>query len=854
MIVDYLVKHARKNVWCMPFQDNQAILDLSRISRDGGEVGSVLALWGEQTLPTKTDSYHVYMIGQNYPLQWALPQTKGRWISLQTWGQSNTQVIDLYLQNGKHLPLSTAFIYRADDLNFLIAVLQVPRQWSYAWSAVADLNVEALYLRLYRNAFYGTAKADQETSSVEYGGGLMRSAADIRRVQNEIDLARFDDGVVNIYHNGYWVSAVTTPAVQVGDFVEWVHDVSVARVVDFTVSTLKDFASDLDKIRKYLLHPGKDGGSGDTIRYRDDVDVYLFAEDANGLLKGRYYHRNRESSLRMVTHADYSLPVAWVQAYLDEDNWATLPTLKLRLHIRDSGQERPLVNEAHRINELYKLSDRDIVRAMMGIDSTIEEWTVQSLEKSMYTALMRSYFGNFEVRDVLEGYGYNAVTKLLADSPYTVQQGANGNYVDLTVGLMLDATMFEYDAAGLLLGAYYHGGDQRYYPNNPGCVLVEALVGKGQKQLDWVAGNDPVPLGGYLYGFYYCKKVKDVPTLDYKLAVKGVNYKIENGQAVWLHDKGQNEGLAVSDQFFLLYNFDFPSNNEVYTFTLSHSNTNGTALPIQPQNLDIWLNERALIEGLDYTVKFPQVTLISKPYLNVGKPQRLVVRGTGFYGMELKRRTPLDSGFAYKGLVSLNHHYDLRDDKVMRVIIGGGVFHTDQVPFAERAGQSGLLTVDNGTPYLSQTLVTPIREITTEANWVLKAAAEDLDGRLEEYMTVKYPEIDVSGPNPITEYYGLYSPLLTAVVYDLEQGYLTAPYTPQDPKSVSDKLKPYFTLLDFDPCRLDVNTNYVRIYPTPFDVIKSVTEREFLFLTAINKLYLNSRLDISSFFRIEGTN
>lgn len=853
MIVDYLIKHAQENVWCMPFQDNQAILALSRISRDGGEVGSVLALWGEQTLPTRNDAYHVYMVGQNFPLQWSLPQTKGKWVSLQTWGKRNQQIIDLYLQNGKHLPLSTAFIYRADDLNFLIAVLQVPSQWSYTWNTVGGLNVEQLYLRLYRNAYFETDKAHQEITSVEYGGGLVRNQSDITRLQNEVANLRFYDGVVNVYHNGYWISDILSTKIKVGDFVEWVHDVSVARVVDFDVNTLLDFASELDNIRKYLLHPSKNGNTGETIRYRDDVDIYLFTEDSEGWLKGRYYHRNREGSMRMVTHADYSVPVDFVQAYLDKDNWAELKNLKLRLHIRDSGLDRPLVHETNRIHELYKLSDRDIVRAMLGLDATVDIWQVQHLEKSLYTAMMRSYFGKFEIRDVLEAYGYNAVTKLLDDTPYKVTVGSNGNYVEVTPGLVNVATMFEYDAGGLLLGAYDHGGDTRYYTRNPECMLVEALVGKGQKQLDWVAGNDPVTLGNYLYGFYFCKKVKDVPTNDWQLAVKDKHYTLLNGVVSWIHDAGQNQGLVVSDKSFLLYNFDFPSNNDVYTFTLTHSDVNGTVLPIQPEHLNIWLNRRFLIEGLDYTVVWPKVTLISKPYLKLGVANQLVVRATGFYGKSLTRRIPVDSGFAYQGLVSLNGHYDLRDDKVMRVVIGGGVFHTDDVPFAERAGETGLLAVQNGTPYMSEVVNTPIREITTEVNWILKDAAEAVDQALEDYMTVKYPEIDKSGPNPIGAYYGLYSPVLTAVAYDLQRGALTSPYSPQDPQSVSDKLKPYFPLLDFDPCRKTVNTNYVRIYPTPFDVIKSVSERDFLFLTAINKLYLNSRLDISSFFRIEGT-
>ena len=119
-MVDYLMQHARDNVWCMPFQDRQSILKLSRLTKDGGERGYVDALWDSLALPNKTDMFHVYQIGQNHPQSIGLPSERQKWFALQEWGALNSQVINLYADNGISYPLSMAYIYRADDYNFLV--------------------------------------------------------------------------------------------------------------------------------------------------------------------------------------------------------------------------------------------------------------------------------------------------------------------------------------------------------------------------------------------------------------------------------------------------------------------------------------------------------------------------------------------------------------------------------------------------------------------------------------------------------------------------------------------------------------------------------------------------------------
>jgi hypothetical protein len=849
-MVDYLMQHARDNVWCMPFQDRQSILKLSRLTKDGGERGYVDALWDSLALPNKTDMFHVYQIGQNHPQSIGLPSERQKWFALQEWGALNSQVINLYADNGISYPLSMAYIYRADDYNFLVAVKI--QQWRSNYTPVLNLDTQPLYLRLYRNAYYFSDTGSQLEHKVEYGGGLVDSATRVNKILSEVTTYRRRNGLVNLYWNGVWVNDVDANNVKVGDFLEYCYDASVARVVDFKVNNLYDFESELDAKRKYLLHPAK-GASGQTIRYRDDVDVFVYVQGADGKLSGRYYHRNMENSLRMLTHADYSIPVDYVRAYWESGTWATEATLHIRLQIRDAGLDRPLILESHRINELYRLSDNDIVRAMVGIDSTLDEWQAASLEKSLYTAIMRSYYGPEEVRDVLEAYGYNAVSRLVTPSPLTVQTSGTDRFVTVGYGQLQACTMLEYDKDGLLLGFYQHSGGERYYVVNAACTLVEVQVGIGQKQLDWHQGNNAVDTTGYNFETYYCNKVKDVPDLVWKKAVEGVNYQLVGNVVTWIHSTTKYEGLVVTDKNFLLYTSQFSALSAVYTFDITHTNSPGTALSLQPGRLQLFLNGHPIIENLDYRMgKFPQLTLTSTKYLNVGGTNVMTVMGTGFVGETMTRDIPTDVGFAYGGYISSNNHYDVRDDKVMHLVVGGGVKDPAKAPYAERYGQSGLFPVPNGTPYASYQVHTPIRGISDAAQRALRNAAKDFDKRLEDYLTWKRPQPVIPGPSPITDFYPLYSPFFTRLVYELEQGHLTSPYTPEDAMAVSAKVKPYVALLDVDPCRFDNNVNFTRIYPVPDRVMRNVSERDYRFLKQVNKLYLNNKLDLSNFFRIEG--
>lgn len=850
MISEHLIRHAQSNVWCEPFQDKQSILKLTRITRRGGDLYTTRVSWDLIQLPDTRNYYHVYQIGGNSPNRLSWPITRGRWVELKYWSETNRQVIDLYMNNGKHIPLTESYLMRTEEDNYIIAIkfnrgaisdsYQVD---NWTW----DIEKYPPMLRCYRNAYFEDKVSEYK---VICGGGIIRSNDEKIKVCNEILLLKKEKGLVNIFHNGDLVSSIKPDQIGDKDYVEYTYDSSIIRIVDFKVNKLPDFHSEMDKVRKYLLHPPKNDDT--TIRYRDDVDVYLYKKLPDGRLLGRYYHRYDEKSLRMVTHFDYSIPTAHVNRYVSDldDPWAKYEDIYIRLHIRESGLNRPLVYETNRIHELYRLKDTEILDAMLGPNAVLDEWKVNTLESSMYTWIMRQWDPWLTVDQVLDAYGYNAASKLIANTPMRVTKAPNGDYVDLGVGLISNSTIFEYTEEGELINYYQHQRSERYYTRNKDCEIVEAFVGLGQFEIDWLEGNNDYPTDDqYTLRFYFCPKVKDKPTKEWVDATLGKQYIIDNGVVKWIFDKNAYQGLIVTDRTFLCYTFKDKKETNLYRFSIIHQEL-GNIYSFQPERFDLFINNRFAIPGLHYIIQWPEIMIVNSEYL-VDGDNEFTYRCIGLPSDLSVVSDSLDTGFVEHGLVSLDGHYQTRDDKVITSYLNGCLVLNEEIDFAEDHDAKKGKHV-NGQAYSIKKVPVPIREIPNERYWELREKAEDTDARLEDYLTLKYPQPKFDTPSDILKKHFMFSPMMVQVVYDIDQGFLIPPFEPDDYTEVNEKMQPYLFMLPYEPARQDINTNYVELVAHPYDHLIKVGVRTYRFLESINRFYLGNKLDISHFYQIEG--
>jgi hypothetical protein len=836
-MLNYLIKHALDNVWCVPMQDRQTILALQKSTPIGGARHFVDVPWNRIYLPDNKQYYHVYALGQNTPDRFNLGTDVSVWHRADTIGPKQNSLVEIYTTSGLRLSMASCWIMYGTNKMYYLAVQLQP--------LILDLDRTDIYCRLYSNAYYNSLRDTTEVN-IETEALQFKIMQDFLEFQwRHLQTKERTYGLSYLIKNGYYVESVMPGQLKTGDYVDRIFDGSVKQVIDFKISDLPTFQSTLDSARKYLIHLPK---GSESINYRDDLDIFIISK-SGAIVTGKLYHKNHESAVRMVTHNDYSIPTNIVEAYIQsEPNW-TVENLYFRIHIKHAGFVRPLVFEHNRILELYKLTDEQIVRAMVGLDANVPEFQAATLEASNYTKIMRSLNGQITQAMMSYAYGYNAMSKLVADTPQLVV----GDHVVLPIGLQNHATVFEYDSQGLLLGWRHHIAGERYFTQYPECKLIEVMAGLGKRTTDIQIGNNPVQINkSESYRFYITPVGQNGQPLNKWHDVTGdtTKYTISpTGTVVWTLDNFAELAAVKGNSDFLCYDFTLPDNDALYKFSITFTELAGQVLHIPPGHLEIWMNGRSLIEGLDYYVEYPQVIICNKEYLRLGE-QRFTVRGMGFCNSDMSRLVPTEIGFAQHGKLSVDRIYNLRDDRVVRIVADGCVYHRNELSFVEDS-RLPTINIPNGRPYQVYNIDVPVRGLVDYDTYPLRDRSRITDSRVSDYMTLKLPEPIWPTPMMITDRYQLYSPFIAKILADLKAGYLNPPPTHFSDGEVDDWIRPYLYLLDYDPTYLGVDSNYVAIQPHQLTTVIMVTPEQYYILERLIKMYLNNKLDLTSHVGIQ---
>lgn len=868
MTFDFVVDHAQKNVWCVPNQDRQARLEPAKITPLGGVWNTVRIMWRDITLPVPNVHFHLYNIGQFNNALLGLPDSYGVWTSFQSAMNAVPLIVDIYAASGVQMPRFACWYMMTRDKDLIIAVQDQS-------SINIDLDSDPIFLRFYSNAYYNSQASSKIADFIKTNGSQVLNSAAIVALQNEYQTLQsqmaagtIPKGEVYAFVNGWRVSQIDLFTAKVGDCVEYIYDSSIYAVVDIPVANMPVFTSTLDSKLKYLVHYP---GLGDQkIDYQDDIDLFLYqpiAGDQQGRWSGLYYHRNNADAVRMVTHKDYAIPTTYVQAYAaGQPAWTDISKLTLRLHIRKAGMARPLVFENNRIHELYKLPDAEIVQAMVGVNATVPNWQAATLEASAYTQIMRQVRTN-DITNLMvqNAYGYNAISKLIGDTPQFTRAYSGQTIADIPYSLSDNCTGYEYDVNGQLLGFFQHRGGTTYVASSSLTNLVEMVSGQGGQLLDETYGQNQVALmPGRNYRYYTCPidPVTGHPTFNWTDVTGSGQYAVQNNQATWLIDTTKTYTLVRGDTRFLAYELSLPMTAGVLQFSLTQqavrfSQIQNIVMEIPMGELQLWLNGFALIEGIDYFVKFPQVVITNKNFLKnaATDPQDIMVRFMGFCNSDLTRTLAEDVGWVKYGRLSDNNMFDIRDDKVLSIIAGGRAYDRSQLTFQETTGAVIPQDARNGEPYQIRDIVTPLDGLVNADTYSLRAQAQAIDQVVAAYMTARLQETDPDIPSVIPDLWRVYSPFFSRIMADLLSGqlapsFLTGNYSDQDVKNACAS---YEWLLVFDQTQDAqlADTEYMVVQPHIFDQPVTVSIYIYKFLTRVVSLYLHNRVDMSTWVNIE---
>lgn len=855
---NYLVEHAYNHVWCSPEQDKQFVVAPARVTERRGVKGGLWLHGRYIRTPDTTKVFHVFTFGALPPSYVGMITKREAWIRADVHMQATSLLIELYHNNGVHLPLFNVWFLFTRD-NDLVICIENHR----AFTSVRNTQI---FTRWRSNAWFdgvnGIGYNDGiRTNWHEFAG---QNAAFQTFLQSWNNAKARPMGHAYAFVNGIKVREIQAAHLKSGDVVWWVWDGSIKEVTEIAVKDFAAFYSDLDLANKFLYFRA---GLGDTIDYRDDVDFYVLNYIQAARYLGVYYHRNQNDSIRNVTHRDYSLKSAYVDGYVQGQAWHYGQDIRIQCVVRHSGWIRPLIDEHHRIKELYKLPE-DLRRKAISSDQAMSSdvmadvWTAKSLENSFYPKVMDAMWGKITSEMVQKAYGYNAVSKLIGNAPVRINSGQR--WVDVLYGQWCHSTVFEYDTDGRLLGWYPHRKNTQYAVRNAGARYVEAIAGTGgvglNTQYDTHLNLEQYTLESIRdYRFYVADNVDGIPQNNWK-DVTGDNsyYEIVNGKVNWKFVNKDIYNTAIrNDLDFLSYDVEFDTTDDVIILSVKTNEVvKGRVgveglMDIPPGEIDVFMNGFDMVPDIDYYLKWPEFGIVNKSHLNADGKQKITIRCRGFCKPDLSLDQPMDSGFIRHGQLSRNARFNLRDDKVTRISVHGQMYLMDELAFAE----DGTIldpTIHNGLPYRITHPIIPGLDLVDEDIYAYRRKSMDVDKEVEDYLTEYLPEPVIPGPNPIPMEYPVISLFCMRLIQDMKRGVIDMTpfegrYTDQEMARVLDN---YAWLLEYDPIVNGYSTENCIAHPHQFPGFIELTFYEFQLLDRAIGMYLQNGITLSRYVTI----
>lgn len=842
---DFLVDHAYRNVWCSPGQDRQHIVAPKRVTGRNGAIGNVNIGMRNWNLPTVGEWYHVFAIGDLPPELVGMDQVVDKWVSARAHSINTSLLIDTYLNNGLRIPTAHVYFIFTHSGAMMVAIKKTPQ--------VADLGLVQPFIRWRSSSWFeDPLNGIPKNKGIEIECATPINAAQFALFQAKWRAAKLAPGYAMAFVNGRRVKDLNMTTLVLGNHLEYVRDASIKDVLEIPVKSLKSFNSIRDGKAKYMVFRP---GLGIEIDYSDDVDMYVLNYTLAQKYNGLYYHQNQPDAIRMVTHRDYSIPTAYLAGIVEGNaDWIWNDDLRVEVIVRHSGWKRGLVDEAHRIKELFKLPEGKRQAAMIGEDS-VSIWQAAELENSPYVKIMGMEAGDITRQVVEDAYGYNAISRLIADTPIKLPV-PNSGWVKLPPGQWTESTVYEYNAEGKLIGWHIHDNSLQYPIRDPLCRYIEAYAGRGGVGLSTVYDQKVVTLEkGVDYRYYVADIRNGVPRNNWRDVSGDESFvTVANGKATWNVDLAKYNVCVKNSKNFLSYTLDLNYRDDLLAFSVNVSEIKVGLVPatgimdIPPGQLEVFLNGSGLVKDIDYYVQWPMICIVNKSYLVSGPVQTAVIRGRGFCKSDLSLEEVRDSGWVAYSKLSHNSAFNVRDDKVSVIEIGGNLFDRSEVSFGED-GTTVITDSPNGAPYQIKHPIIPMMGYTNTDTYTLRDKAMVIDKIVEDYLTQGLPEPVEPNPSPMPAWYKVFSPFTSKLMFDMLNNILVMDEFKgeYDLAFVKERLKGYDWILPFDPALKDVDEAHILIDPHPELGVVSLNIYQYRLLDRAIQVFLNNNVRLNRF-------
>lgn len=850
-----VVNFARKNIYKAIDQDSQYHFKLIKTQKPGVTSRHVASIYDvKKYLPDETNNYLVYVIGQlNVNLfnllrpghEWY----KDVWTNFADDANQRDINITIYTDKGRVVPKSFCYYSFLDEKTIAIIV-----KVDASYKRIFNYN-EIKYVRFYSNAYFNSIEYNSlpDKIGLQYISMWVRNNVDKANIQNQITTLKSTyNGDVIVFCNGYYRDRVDLN-IEDNSYLEVLFDQSIVDKHVFSIPSLHTYTSSIDHVNKYLLYIDDDDHS--YMKFFDDYDFFIkTTQQFNNY--GLYYYKHNESSCRMVTDKDYGLRVQYVNNHALELGDVTTGAIEdkaIVLYRRKSGLMPSLIYSSLKLHELYKVPNDRQLNVLCNNGLSLDDLRVETLEASDYFKLAQTD-EIVDINDTLStsALGYDSICYYMAYSPFKT----TATSIDVPLLYQEPSTVFEYNADGVLLD-YFTTTGPVYLRNLSTARYFEFLYGQTKPHLS------------KLYDYTETITLTHPEFKLYRSVYSGltqVTNWVECHDYTVVNSVLSFNGSDPSEKYFILYynepiiyDIDVDINDGLMYFPLTFSQDRGNGVlnhtaDIGFYNIEIFMNGYKLTKGLDYFMKFPYVNITNKKFITYSNSlQHIHIR---MYGPTLdytKINEIEEVGFVNHDVLSRNHKYDLRDDRVLSFFIDGKIQDRNLLKFAENDNTVRTYVPNNGKPYIIKQPFIPIKTINNISTDTLYDEYKEKNKRFSDFFTQIMPEPSINEFNVIDDKNYIFSPTLSKIIFDVLSGTIPSSLymNPYNDNTILTLINSdYKDILDLDPIKYNLPDRLVEIHPHLGNTIIDMNLYQYRFINNVKRVILANMVNFSGYLRV----
>lgn len=834
-LIEDVKRQAIGEVWANPHIDKQFTFKPSRITDKRGARGVLRMPYSNIYMPNNTERFVVYEMGQLSPKLLGFEGRYLDWVRLDEVCKRQELVCTLHL-DFLIIPNTSVYIKRTTNRNFIMAIRREPNRIS-----IEKRN--ELYVRFYSNAWYATPEG-QTSESVEYYGGLIGTDVTISDLLSKWNNFRArTDGETLAFVDGYYVSKLTGAMLSTGQYVELYYDGSIESYFDVYLDNLEHYQSTLDNTRKLLIM-SPDSLKGQ-FHFYDDLDFFICSDkQTNGVdyYHGAYYSRINHRDVRQVTQQDWSLSSEKVRTVISEQEGEIVyASAFIRVFIRKSVGPDPYLQNGNYTHDLFLLPFDERERLMVGPSAVIDEWRAATLEESAYNTFVSASIKDIDsVAGVYSFYGADRILE-------RVRKDHLDRFI-MPPTLVNGGHVVEYDSDGLVIQfRRLEASDfNPIYTASAGTVHVDFYP--GTPVLNATELDRPSFFSGDAISPWDEVRFVRETTGQWEIAEPGRHWNVQNGRITWMPQYATAERLKRDASKYYFRQLTIHRDDIGLPISLFDDNSvSDSGYPFK--RVDVWMNNRRLVRGVDYRVDGFTLTPRCEEYVT-GNDQTLVIIAHGV--------PPVSDlphwGFVQDRQISKDDRFNLHLFRNKTIVADGKRYDEHSLSYGE--GYQGInnttqevpSAIREGALFGIEDPLSHVGFLTWEGLAVSEESAKQRTFEIESYLTKVYQERP-DPPTIIIPYkHTVVSEGMRQVLKAMRDGVLNITRVNLSDTAMGAYLKPYFTTITHDVQNLNVHHGYIEIAAHASNGTITLTSPEYQFFVRMNEIYYDNRVVLNNYF------